>query len=100
MKPKNWDVMPHSKKLDYAEGLIATPRGKYLLAQALHYGIKTLKSVEPPIMRERSNIEDMEMLSVLFEPLMSLFSLPRDYDAKVALLDKIAPAQKGDANSR
>jgi len=37
-------------------------RGKYIMAQALYYGIKSLKAVEPEILQERSNIEDMEYL--------------------------------------
>jgi len=37
-------------------------RGKYIMAQALYYGIKSLESVEPKVMQERSNIEDMEYL--------------------------------------
>jgi len=37
-------------------------RGKYIMAQALHYGIQSLESVEPEVMQEKSNIEDMKYL--------------------------------------
>jgi hypothetical protein len=45
---------------------MATPRGKFIIAQALHYGIKSLKDVKPEVMQERSNIEDMEVLQEIF----------------------------------
>tara|TARA_Y100000310_G_scaffold95923_1_gene93697 strand:+ start:486 stop:725 length:240 start_codon:yes stop_codon:yes gene_type:complete len=37
-------------------------RGQYIVAQALHYAIKSLESVEPEIMQEKSNIDDMKYL--------------------------------------
>jgi len=37
-------------------------RGRYIMAQALHYGIQSLESVEPEVMQEKSNIEDMKYL--------------------------------------
>jgi hypothetical protein len=36
-------------------------RGQYIMAQALHYGIKSLESVDP-VRREISNIEHMKYL--------------------------------------
>ena len=37
-------------------------RGRLIMAQALYHGIKALESVEPEIMQEKSNIEDMRYL--------------------------------------
>jgi hypothetical protein len=37
-------------------------RGQYIVAQALYYGIRTMKSVEPEVMQEKSNIADMEYI--------------------------------------
>jgi len=37
-------------------------RGQYIMAQALYYAIRTMKSVEPEIMQEKSNIADMEYI--------------------------------------
>ena len=37
-------------------------RGNYIMAQALHYAIEALESVEPKVMRELSNIADMKFL--------------------------------------
>ena len=37
-------------------------RGQYIVAQALHYAVKALESVEPAAMRELSNIDDMKYL--------------------------------------
>ena len=50
-------------------------REKYILAQALTIAIKELESVEPPVMRELSNIADMrDMLgSNLLEPFNGMF---------------------------
>lgn len=86
MKPKNWDTMDHKAQHDMALELLQSIRGRLLMGQALHYAIKSLKAVEPPIMQERSNIEDMEMISTLFEPFFSLYTT-----GKVAL-------DKDDAN--
>jgi len=55
---------------------LSSGRGKYIMAQALYHGIKTLESVEPEIMQERSNIEDMKYLrdnlfnypDIMFDP--------------------------------
>lgn len=53
-------------------------RGRYIMAQALYYGVRELRAVEPEIMQEKSNIEDMEYLQecvfgefpdVIFKPL-------------------------------
>jgi hypothetical protein len=41
---------------------LMSERGKYITAQALHYGVKSLESVQPKVMQERSNIEDMKYL--------------------------------------
>ena len=38
----------------------ASVRERYILAQALSIAIEQLESVEPPVMRELSNIEDMK----------------------------------------
>ena len=50
-------------------------REKYILAQALTIAIKELESLEPPVMRELSNIADMrDMLgSHLLEPFNGMF---------------------------
>ena len=37
-------------------------RGRYIIAQALYYGVKALESVEPEVYQEKSNIEDMKFL--------------------------------------
>jgi hypothetical protein len=42
--------------------LVQSPRGQYILSQALTVAIETLESVEPPAMRELSNIEDMRFI--------------------------------------
>ena len=38
----------------------ATMRERYILAQALSVAIRRLEQVEPPVMRELSNIADMK----------------------------------------
>ena len=45
--------------------LLATPRGGYIVAQALYHGIKVLEAVDTPH-RELSNIADMRLMQELF----------------------------------
>ena len=47
---------------DKAIKFLVSDRGKYIMAQALYYGIKELEAVEPAYMRENSNIEDMKFI--------------------------------------
>ena len=51
---------------DAAAKFAVTLRGRYILAQALYYGIKSLESVTPAGEQEKSNIADMKMLQALF----------------------------------
>ena len=55
---------------DEAIAFLLSTRGQYIMAQALHYAIKSLESVEPEIMQEKSNIDDMKFLQE------NLFSFP------------------------
>ena len=41
---------------------LGSMRGQYIMGQALQLAINALESVEPEVMRERSNIKDMEFL--------------------------------------
>jgi len=51
-----------------------SPRGKYIQAQALYYGIKKLSEVEG-VMREISNISDMKyLLDVLYPGYEQIFN--------------------------
>jgi len=50
-----------------------SPRGRFIMAQALYYGIKKLTEVEG-VMREASNISDMKyLLDVLYPEYETLF---------------------------
>jgi hypothetical protein len=51
---------------DDAQHFAREPRGQYLLAQALFYGIQSLESVQPEILQEASNINDMKFLQHAF----------------------------------
>jgi len=50
-------------------------REKYILAQALTLAIRALEEVEPPVMREISNIADMKAMlrSNLLDPFSEMF---------------------------
>jgi|6_EtaG_2_1085325.scaffolds.fasta_scaffold01456_6 hypothetical protein len=53
--------------LKAASNFMRSMRGRYILAQALYYGIRALKEVQPDVMQEKSNIDDMQYLqSTLF----------------------------------
>ena len=44
------------------EEFLTTMRGQYIVSQALNKAIEALEAVEPEIMREVSNIDDMKFL--------------------------------------
>ena len=56
----------------------ASMRGQYIIGQALCLAIEKLNEVEPAIMREQSNIEDMEYLRDNLSPSCPLFSILHD----------------------
>ena len=70
----------------------ATMRERYILAQALSIAIQTLEKVEPPVMREYSNIDDMkdilsnEALKPFNEIMVS--ELPRHWEPINGRVDK------------
>ena len=68
MKPKDWNTYTNADKHDYARRLLNTLRGRYIIGQALALATEQLRSVEPAYLQETSNIEDMESLSVLYNP--------------------------------
>ena len=55
---------------EYAKALLNSPRGHYIINQALHLAIRELQKV-PEEIREESNIADMKaLLSVFRSPLV------------------------------
>lgn len=65
MKPDNWNEMGNLDKLKLAEKMVNSPRGAYIISQALHYAIKALNEIPDPF-KEVSNIQDMEMMRETF----------------------------------
>jgi len=49
-------------KKDKAFEFVVSERGQYIISQALCLGIDKLNEVQPDVMREKSNIADMEFL--------------------------------------
>ena len=45
-----------------AAALFSSWRGQYIISQALYKAIEGMEKVEPPVMRELSNIEDMKLI--------------------------------------
>ena len=85
------DLKKENQILRFANGL----RGQYIISQALYYGIKSLKEVEPPF-QEQSNISDMEFLQGIYP----MFTPPEDVAKAIAELEKakeIMEANKSDA---
>jgi hypothetical protein len=66
-KPSNWQQLPEKTKQEYARELLTTTRAHMLLGQALAIAVMQLRQVDADH-REYSNIEDMEILSMCFEP--------------------------------
>jgi len=65
MKPENWNKMSDLEKRQYALKLFSTPRGIYIVSQALAVAIDVMRA-KPEPEREISNIEDMEVLQAFF----------------------------------
>jgi len=63
---------------------LTSMRGRYIVSQALYYGLKALESVTPEVRQEKSNIEDMKFLqetvftipTFVFEPPIDTVRLP------------------------
>jgi hypothetical protein len=88
-KPNNWESMTHDEQVKYATSLFNSQRGKYIIGQALFYAIEALNKVDPPYMREISNIQDMESLTVLFEPFYSIHAMKYDdLKKQISILSK------------
>ena len=49
-------------KKEKAAALFNSWRGQYIISQALYKAIEGMEKVEPPVMRELSNIEDMKLI--------------------------------------
>lgn len=70
MKPENWSTMSDAEKLDDAERLLHSVRGKLIIGQALARAVAVMRTEEWP---EESNIQDMEELGeMLFAPFYSM----------------------------
>ena len=52
-------------------GLLKSPRGQYLIGQALAIASRALRTADHP-RKEVNNAEDMERLGTLFEPFFSM----------------------------
>ena len=80
---------------DEAIEFFLSTRGQYIMAQALYYAVKALESVEPAIMRENSNIEDMKFLqenlytfpSILFD------SVGKSVEAQKEAFERLSQAE-------
>ena len=70
------DVMPAPEYMDSIKETVEfqqSPRGRFIMAQALYYGIKKLAEVDGPL-REVSNICDMKyLLDVLYPGYDTIF---------------------------
>ena len=63
--------MNHRRMKQEAAELLISPRGQYIMSQALHVAIKTLRAV-PEQHRETSNIADMQFLLDHLFPLYAM----------------------------
>lgn len=61
MKPKNWNAMTDTEKLEEASTLFSSVRGQYIVGQSLVIAAKVLGE-----RGEESNAQDAEMLQALF----------------------------------
>ena len=87
----------HTKEQAAALSFMATPRGRFILSQALYYAIGVLKAVPTPF-REASNISDMQFLR---ETLFGLFdeSLAAMAAEAAAKAEKIVAEEEDDGDN-
>jgi hypothetical protein len=54
----------HDKAIEF----LCSTRGKYIVSQALYHALKVLGDVQPEVMQEKSNMDDMQYLrEMLFD---------------------------------
>jgi hypothetical protein len=83
MKPNKWDELTDRQKQKVAEQLFKSPRGFYIISQAMHYGIKKLNEIPDPY-KELSNIQDMEIIREC------IFNFPiLDNDEQLKMIEKL-----------
>lgn len=70
-KPNGWNKLPKEKQIELAREFLCSTRGHYILGQALALAMLSMDKVKGS-MRENNNIQDVEILSVLFEPYYSM----------------------------
>jgi len=80
---------------DEAIEFFLSTRGQYIVAQALHYAIKTLESVEPAIMRENSNIDDMKFFqeNLFTFPSILFDSVGKGVEAQKEAFERLSQAE-------
>ena len=76
MKPANWKQLSRKETLRIGSDLFTSPRGKYIVSEALAYAIAGLKDT-PAKQREQSAIDDME---ILHETIFDRFPIDRVAD--------------------
>jgi hypothetical protein len=66
--PEEWATMSDKEKKLFAQRLVMSERGRYIIGQALAVAVREMTKVEPPH-QEVSNIEDMQIIgSMIFSP--------------------------------
>jgi hypothetical protein len=70
-KPSNWNKFTPEQKQQYAKELLVSVRAHTCVGKALAYAVTELRKVDAEY-REYSDIEDMEILAMNFEPYYSL----------------------------
>ena len=88
--PMTTDTKPSR---DEAVEFFLSTRGQYIMAQALYYAVKALESVEPAVMRENSNIEDMRFLQ---ENLFNFPAILFDAESQKETLANLAQAENNE----
>ena len=74
-KPDGWNSFSEEQKKQIALNFRVTSRGRMMLGQAIARALIAMRNDEFP---EYSNIEDLEILSVLFEPWVTHYTELKD----------------------
>ena len=82
-------------RTEEAVKLYRSMRGQLIVGQALHYGLKALRAIEPEVMQEKSNIADMELLLEELFAIGLAFIEPGDWGVAADGISALYDKQKG-----
>lgn len=79
MKPNDWNELGKEERRQFANALLRSKRGQFIISQALTIAIKEMNLVGP-LYKEVSSIQDMEILRDELFPIFYLTEKTRRFE--------------------